>query len=435
MRFDVGVALPSVVAAGGRRVFSRSKEMRLVKPWVLGLVSCLALSAQAHERQRPRVALLPLDLPAAKLASEQQALDDFWLGLVSRTKRVELAVPDDVRAELVRKFEGSCPDAGLRECLEWMAEHTATGYAVHVRLRKLSPRAWQLAATIGARNKAEVPQPAARAFVFVDRPELPLKAALERQLEEYVRGLSLEALPATLAADRPRAPPPTLLADERRTVPLQASVPKTHLVVTSSVQSTVSIDGAAVGDTPVATEALTPGRHTVSVTAPGHQPSSRELALTAGEKQTVSFELEKVPQPKPAPVAPPAKEGSRTPDLPRTFAVRTTQDLAVVFRRVEEEAVGRGGVSPARARGATSELGNKLVQEAGAGQTIDVYPAGMYWFIVRGAQAGESPAQLARELKAAHYNGDLEHLAGDPRPSTPATPVGPRPRPPGGGAL
>ncbi len=211
------------------------------------------------------------------------------------------------------------------------------------------------------------------------------------------------------AAGKPLSLTVRLVAQEPA-APVKVAEVKTHLVVTASVRARVSIDGVDVGDTPVDTEALKPGRHTVALAAAGYQPSSRELVLSAGEKQNASFELQKV-EAKPEPVAAPVKAAPQAPSLPKSYAARTLQDLAGIFRRVEMEAAGKGGLAASQVRGTTSVLGNELAQSAGAGQAIDVYPAGMYWFIVRGALAGKAPAQLAKELKTAHYNGDLENLA------------------------
>lgn len=175
--------------------------------WMLPLLCGLALTAQAQEPQRPRVALLPLDLPVARLGGNQKELDDVWLGLVSR-QSVELANPDAVRVEFQRKFRGDCPENELSECLVWMADHTSSGYALRVELRKLSPREWELTATLAARSRAEVAQPVARRFTFLESPEMSLKSAVKRELEAYSEQLGLEALPLNPGAAAPAVDAP-----------------------------------------------------------------------------------------------------------------------------------------------------------------------------------------------------------------------------------
>lgn len=200
---------------------------------VVLVVLAVASAASGQERQRPRVALLPLELPASKFAADQKELDDFWVGLVSRTKKVELATPDTVRGEFQRKFKSSCPDNDLFECLAWIAEHSSSTYAVHVQLRKQSPREWQLTATIGAKNKAEVAQPVTHTFTFLQSAEVPMKVAVKHELELYLQKLDLDGLPVNPGAERAAAVTEVkaLVVEAPKAATVEPPVPTPTLVV------------------------------------------------------------------------------------------------------------------------------------------------------------------------------------------------------------
>ncbi len=152
-----------------------------------------ALAAQAQEKQRPTVALLPLDLPTVKFAADQKEFDNIWYGLVARKKKVDLVSPEEVKSEFQRKFKSACPDNDLYDCLAWLAEHSSATYAVMVKLKKLSPKEWQWVASIGAKNKTAVEQPVVHGFVVAD-PKL-LKEIAKRELDAYLGQIDLDGLP------------------------------------------------------------------------------------------------------------------------------------------------------------------------------------------------------------------------------------------------
>lgn len=153
----------------------------------------VTLAAQAQEKQRPTVALLPLDLPTVKFAVDQKEFDNIWYGMVARKKKVDLVSSEEVKAEFQRKFKSACPDNDLYDCLAWLAEHSSATYAVMVKLKKLSPKEWQWVASIGAKNKTAVEQPVLHTFAVPD-PKL-LKETAKKELDAYLGQIDLDGLP------------------------------------------------------------------------------------------------------------------------------------------------------------------------------------------------------------------------------------------------
>ncbi len=64
------------------------------------------------------------------------------------------------------------------------------------------------------------------------------------------------------------------------------------LFITSSPPGVaVSVDGRLVGETPVSLQRVAPGEHTVTVSSPLYEDSSRKVTVTAGQAATASFAL------------------------------------------------------------------------------------------------------------------------------------------------
>jgi hypothetical protein len=72
---------------------------------------------------------------------------------------------------------------------------------------------------------------------------------------------------------------------------------RTTLLVTSNVDgANVNVDGAEVGETPIAPGGVPPGRHVVTVTRPGFLVQRREIELEAGQAGRIDFVLEPTPE-------------------------------------------------------------------------------------------------------------------------------------------
>jgi eukaryotic-like serine/threonine-protein kinase len=89
------------------------------------------------------------------------------------------------------------------------------------------------------------------------------------------------------------------------------------------------------------------------------------------------------------------------PPVPRVFVGEDAERIARMFQAVENAAVARAGVSLAFAEGITAELRKRLRPDDA------IYPAAMYYFIVREAAAGRDRRRAASNLAAAQSNGLL----------------------------
>jgi hypothetical protein len=102
------------------------------------------------------------------------------------------------------------------------------------------------------------------------------------------------------------------------------------------------------------------------------------------------------------------------PRLPRTLLARGPEDLARVCQQVEREVVG-AGVTPAFASGITT-----LFASAMGGRTdVEIYPVGLYYFIIREAGLGHDKATAGRNLVASHLDQSIRRFSA--LPAQPAT--------------
>jgi hypothetical protein len=129
-----------------------------------------------------------------------------------------------------------------------------------------------------------------------------------------------------------------------------------------------------------------------------------------------------VPSPAPRAAAPPAAPRSDeaiyserpkakipVPKLPRSLVTRGPEDLARVCQQVEREVVS-AGVSPAFASGVTT-----LYASAMGGRTdLEVYPVGLYYFIIREAGLGHDKATAARNLVGSHLDQSIRRFSALP---------------------
>ncbi len=91
--------------------------------------------------------------------------------------------------------------------------------------------------------------------------------------------------PAALAA----------LTEQLRGAMFSPPPPPPMLLVTVNVDgATVRIDGTSVGESPIASQRLTRGRHVVSVTRSGYSDVRREVELEPGEQERLDLTLEPV---------------------------------------------------------------------------------------------------------------------------------------------
>ena len=97
------------------------------------------------------------------------------------------------------------------------------------------------------------------------------------------------------------------------------------------------------------------------------------------------------------------------PKLPRSLVTRGPEDLARVCQQVEREVVS-AGVTPAFASGVTT-----LYASAMGGRTdFEVYPVGLYYFIIREAGLGHDKATAARNLVGSHLDQSIRRFSALP---------------------
>jgi serine/threonine-protein kinase len=200
------------------------------------------------------------------------------------------------------------------------------------------------------------------------------------------------------------APPP----------PAAVEAPKAGLlVVTSHPEATASIDGAPRGRTPVRAAGLSPGSHLVELREPGYEALSRRVEVIAGQEASAAFELvaerTEAPKPTPTPVAPVAVAPPpvKKPRLPATYMAHNVKDLARVLSVVESEASATGGQPLEKVSRTTAGLMDELGGTFAPGQTVELFPRGMYYLIVSEASKGVAPALIADHLRTAHLRNEL----------------------------
>jgi tetratricopeptide (TPR) repeat protein len=120
--------------------------------------------------------------------------------------------------------------------------------------------------------------------------ELPDAPAALKAFERYLR----EAEPSAPAAQRAEA--------ERRVAVLRAQVGLVTIHASAS-GAAIAVDGAAVGETPLAEPlVLVAGHHRIVATAPGQAPVSRSFDVAPGERLTVDLDPALTTAPAPAPI-------------------------------------------------------------------------------------------------------------------------------------
>jgi hypothetical protein len=95
------------------------------------------------------------------------------------------------------------------------------------------------------------------------------------------------------------------------------------------------------------------------------------------------------------------------PRLAPVYQAHGAEDLARICHLVEEETVARAGVTPAFATGVTGALRHALESRSGA----EIYPVGMYYFIISEAALGHDREAAAHNLLVNHQSRALRRLA------------------------
>lgn len=114
------------------------------------------------------------------------------------------------------------------------------------------------------------------------------------------------------------APPPENMAGQKTSAEarLQELGLGTIKLSSTPAGAMVKVDGQpAAGPTPL-TLSLKPGPHTLEISAPDHEPATRELTVSAASSTEVAVELKALPPPAPPPVQPPPPETAAPPPPP-----------------------------------------------------------------------------------------------------------------------
>jgi hypothetical protein len=94
------------------------------------------------------------------------------------------------------------------------------------------------------------------------------------------------------------------------------------------------------------------------------------------------------------------------PRLQSVYQAHGREDLAAMCQLVEGETVSRAGVTPAFASGVTTALRQALEN----GDSVEIYPAAMYYFIISEAARGHDKEAAGRALLASHKSRALRRL-------------------------
>ena len=97
------------------------------------------------------------------------------------------------------------------------------------------------------------------------------------------------------------------------------------------------------------------------------------------------------------------------PRLPRSLRTRGPDDLARVCQQVEREVV-LAGVTPTFASGVTGLLASAM----GGRTDVEIYPVGLYYFIIREAGLGHDQATAARNLVGSHLDQSIRRFSALP---------------------
>lgn len=185
------------------------------------------------------------------------------------------------------------------------------------------------------------------------------------------------------------------------------------LLVTSKPEASVSLDGEAMGRTPLRAATVRVGGHLLELREPGQIPQSRRVEVTAEGEAVAAFEL--VPEkkdPEPAPpaavaAAPAPAAAVKKPRLPASYTAHSLKDLARVLSVVEGEAIATGGQPQDKVSRTTAALMDELGAALAPGQTVELFPRGMYYLIVSEASKGVASSVIADHLKTAHLRNEL----------------------------
>jgi serine/threonine-protein kinase len=171
---------------------------------------------------------------------------------------------------------------------------------------------------------------------------------------------------------------------------------------------------------------------TPAVALPAPPPPARTAALEQAEPAPTDRPVApappvaKPPTPVPTPAAPiaavtpaaPTTVGNESvlsksprsmipaPHLPRLHQAGDAAELARACSLIEQEVITRAGVSAEYARGITASLRQALADE----YPVEIYPVGMYYFIITEAARGHTKGAAAANLTANHKSGRVRKL-------------------------
>ncbi|MHB8874707.1 MAG: serine/threonine-protein kinase [Myxococcaceae bacterium] len=118
-----------------------------------------------------------------------------------------------------------------------------------------------------------------------------------------------------------------------------------------------------------------------------------------------------VAQPAIAPGRPaPLPKDPRT-HLPKSYRVKSPEELARVCLNIEGEAVSAAAISSEVAGGVTAELQRELAGLFGQYKAVEFYPQGIYLLLVNEASQGRDRATIAGKIKDAHATGTFRSWA------------------------
>jgi serine/threonine protein kinase len=291
------------------------------------------------------------------------------------------------------------------------------------------------------------------------------KAALDRDSSNAEAIAVLTSVRNKRDESRPsRAAAPRGTRSARRT---PAPIGTGFISITSVPPGTVYLDDALLGTVPIRKQ-VPAGRHVVEVRAHGYRPLRKSITVAARRRLALSLPLipeapagasgsgtapaapetapprptgpaasptpatrpptdrlvpptaapgapsagpvpNVAPGPRPSAAGPvfsaPPRKNIPFPSLPRVRS-GAPRDLATVLRQVEAQAVSLAGLSPEFARDVTLPLLNALGDRSEA----TIYPAALYYLLVREAALSHEKAIAARNLKDAHFGGGLRRL-------------------------
>jgi serine/threonine-protein kinase len=251
---------------------------------------------------------VPLSVAAAAVAAS---------AAVSEPTR-KVAVPAPAPAPAPARKAPPRISAGLILAAAGVATFLAVGLGLAALYRRLStPTTPAPVSAPAAEDAAPTPAPtvppavAATGAVHVSSQPAGAAVSIDGQprgvtpIDVAGLGLGSHAVKVELKGYEPRAQDVTLSAAAPRadlTLPLSRVAPTTGLADIRSVPfgAVVTVDGAAVGYTPLLSWKLKPGSHSVHIAKDGHEPWEGTVAVQPGKRARVDAELKPhapVPQP------------------------------------------------------------------------------------------------------------------------------------------